>query len=487
MATALIKLTQGVNVGDGQALKGTTGTAVQVANSNNAGVGSWEILLLEVPYLSALVPGSLASGDGNTPLTSFNPDVVGGCYRLQLTVWPQASRQGTPDIDIRNFGVNGANGICPPPPQVWPLPLPDPRSGRAGAKPNEMNFSGQDDGWAGTGNDGLLRHALRILGFGSGDIKSDGSVAFAADQSMGNHKLTNLATPTNANDAVTKSYADGLVSGLSIRPNVLVVSTANIAALTGLATTVDGVALNTDGQRVLLTGQTTATQNGPWVVHSGAWTRPTDFAAGSDAASAYFFVQQGASFSDTGWVCTSNSGSAVVGTNNLAFVQFSAAGVPLAGNGLSKTGQTFAVVATDTSIVVAAGLKVADQMPARGTKNVIVDLTPEGQGGGNIATASTITLDVPITSGKWAIVTFAVRCHASNVVKYIKNLQVIGQNNAGTVTIDATTTLVEVFFEGAVYTLAASISGTNIRATLSNTSGSTRTYSIIAGKIEADL
>ncbi len=45
--------------------------------------------------------------------------------------------------------------------------------------------------------------------------------------------------------------------------------------LSGTMTTPDGVAL-VDGDYILATAQTSATQNGIWVVHTGAWTRPTE-------------------------------------------------------------------------------------------------------------------------------------------------------------------------------------------------------------------
>lgn len=167
MAVALLKFTQDANVGgDGEALVGDLADPFEIANSDNTGIGSWEIQILEVPYGSAVTKGVLAQANSSTPAGSVTPDVAGGWWRIQLRVWPQANRQGTPDTDIRCFGVPGTNGLIAPPPQVWPLPLPHPSSGRPGAKPNEINVGGQDGGWAGQGNDGLLRHAIRLIGIG---------------------------------------------------------------------------------------------------------------------------------------------------------------------------------------------------------------------------------------------------------------------------------------------------------------------------------
>ena len=57
----------------------------------------------------------------------------------------------------------------------------------------------------------------------------------------------------------------------------------------------------------------------------------------------FTFVEQGTVNADNGFVCTSNKGSAVTGTNNLTFAQFSGAGQITAGNGLSKSGNTISV------------------------------------------------------------------------------------------------------------------------------------------------
>jgi hypothetical protein len=66
-----------------------------------------------------------------------------------------------------------------------------------------------------------------------------------------------------------------------VHPPVVAVSVANQAVLSGLAQTIDDVPLNTPGMRVLLANQTNQAQNGIWVVQSGAWTRPTDWASSS--------------------------------------------------------------------------------------------------------------------------------------------------------------------------------------------------------------
>jgi hypothetical protein len=159
--SALMQLQQGATVGgNGEALFGTTGTAVTVLNVVNTDVASWLIELLHVPPDSALSTGTLASGNDANPTASFTPDVRGP-YRLRLTVWRVANQHGTSDVDIRNFGVKEANGFYRPAPQLWPRPLPPVASGESGAKPDENNFGGQANGWAGTGSDGLLDHFIK--------------------------------------------------------------------------------------------------------------------------------------------------------------------------------------------------------------------------------------------------------------------------------------------------------------------------------------
>jgi len=145
---------------------GTTGLVVTVENVNNTNVQSWQIDLLYSDPSSGVTPATpfAFSDNGSTPTATFTPDVRRS-YRWQLKVWSTPNRPGTPDdTDIRVFSVPEANTLVIPPAQIWPKPLPDPRSGDPGNKLNEMNFGGQPDGWAGNAdNDGLLNDTLTKL------------------------------------------------------------------------------------------------------------------------------------------------------------------------------------------------------------------------------------------------------------------------------------------------------------------------------------
>lgn len=155
--------------------------------------------------------------------------------------------------------------------------------------------------------------------------------------------------PSNPTDGVNKQYVDGIAQGLTIKEPVRAIATQN-KTLSGLQT-VDGVSLQ-DGDRILVALQTDPTEEGIWIVRTSSWERADDFSAGDNVANAFMFVSEGTQFADTGWVCTNDGGSDVVGTDDLIFVQFSSAGVVDAGAGLTKTGNNIDVNAGDDTITV---------------------------------------------------------------------------------------------------------------------------------------
>ena len=163
--------------------------------------------------------------------------------------------------------------------------------------------------------------------------------------SLNSQKITGLADPTADADAANKGYVDGVAQGLDVKDSVVATTTANGTLSTAFANgqSIDGVTLQT-GDRILIKNQSTASQNGIYNVNaSGAPSRATDMATGGNAAGAFVFVEQGTTNAENGFVCTSDTGSAVVGSNNLTFAQFSGAGQIIAGAGLDKSGNTLFV------------------------------------------------------------------------------------------------------------------------------------------------
>ena len=161
--------------------------------------------------------------------------------------------------------------------------------------------------------------------------------------SLNSQKITNLAAPVNSNDAATRGFVESTAQGLDVKDSCKAATTGNITISTALnnGDTLDGVTL-ANGDRVLVKDQSTASENGIYVVAASP-ARADDLAAGSDAAGMFTFVESGSVNADNGFVCTSNKGSAQVGTNNLTFAQFSGAGQITAGDGLDKSGNTLSL------------------------------------------------------------------------------------------------------------------------------------------------
>jgi hypothetical protein len=193
---------------------------------------------------------------------------------------------------------------------------------------------------------------------------------------VANKRITSVAEPTQSSDAATKNYVDAVKTGLDVKDSVIVTTTGNLtgtyangssgvgATLTNSGTqaalTIDSRVL-TVGDRVLVKDQTTALQNGFYKVTtvgtvSTNWvlTRTTDADENSEITpGAFTFVEEGTNGGNNGYVCT-NVGSITIGTTPITFVQFSGAGSVIAGDGLTKTGNTLNAVGTADRISISA-------------------------------------------------------------------------------------------------------------------------------------
>ena len=213
-------------------------------------------------------------------------------------------------------------------------------------------------------------------------------------------------------DVANKSYVDGARSGLDVKASVKLATNAALATythLTGVLTASANAALALDGTtlsrgtdegiRVLVKNETSTNEkyNGIYVVTdagdgSNPWvlTRATDADTNTEVTPGMFtFVEQGTNWADTGWVLATD-GAITLGTTALSWVQFSSAGQIVAGDGLTKTGNTIDVVGTTNRISVSANA---------------VDISASYVGQSSITTLGTITTgiwngtDVAVTDG----------------------------------------------------------------------------------------
>lgn len=213
--------------------------------------------------------------------------------------------------------------------------------------------------------------------------------------SFNSQNITNVADPVNAQDAATKGFVEATSQGLNVKNSCVAATTGNITISTALNSgdTLDGVTL-ADGNRVLVKDQSTASQNGIYVVAASP-ARAADLAASSNAAGMFTFVEKGTVNADNGFVCTSDSGSAVVGTNNLTFAQFSGAGQITAGDGLDKSGNTLSVDLKANGGLVIESTEIAVKLDA----SSITGTLAIGDGGTGATSASAARTSLGLVIG----------------------------------------------------------------------------------------
>lgn len=153
--------------------------------------------------------------------------------------------------------------------------------------------------WIGT-NSSTYKFDVSGTGHFSSHLTVDGNVISAATPSAGNH-------------LVNKAYVDS-ISAIKRGETVKTIALTNIT-LSGTQT-INGVALVV-GDLILVAGQSTASQNGVYVVASTGWTRSTNNDSETEIKGAYHFITSG-TYANQRYINT-NSDAITVGTTAITY------------------------------------------------------------------------------------------------------------------------------------------------------------------------
>ena len=179
------------------------------------------------------------------------------------------------------------------------------------------------------------------------------------------------------------------ISDIDYKQAVRVITVANVTLSGGAPTPVDGVNLSV-GDRVLVTGQSTGSQNGIYQVETvgtgsnGTWIRSSDTnATGELEAGAIVMVTEGTVYADTQWKLTTDN-PIVIGTTSLTFTQNYSA------NSISS-GTSNVVVNSNAAVTISSS----------GTANVVSVGNTAVTFTGNVNPSANVTYTLGNTTNRW--------------------------------------------------------------------------------------
>ena len=162
--------------------------------------------------------------------------------------------------------------------------------------------------------------------------------------------ITGMSNPSNNLDVSNKQYVDNAIAGLRNRTVADCASTANVNISNALEAgdSIDGVTL-TEGMRVLLKDQSTATENGLYLAvasSAGAASRDPEHNTLDELVGGMIVVNQGSTNNDKIFLCTTdNSGS--IGSTNITYTQVTPSNTgTVTSVGLTQSGTEFTIGST---------------------------------------------------------------------------------------------------------------------------------------------
>ncbi len=284
----------------------------------------------------------------------------------------------------------------------------------------------------------------------------DQMAAPTADVNLNNRKITALLAGTAAGDAVNYQQLQDAKNNIDRKDSVRVATSANVV-LTGPGAAIDGVTLSTTangglGDRVLLYGQTTGSQNGLYFFKGAAATmvRTDDADANAEVTAGLTTVVEEGTMADKRAILITDN-PITLGTTALTFTFESTGESIFGGAGLTKTGGTLDVVSANAAIVanadnialtlatnslleiVAGGLRLA-----RGSGGQIIVVNASGDpvmatmsGDATLSAAGVLTLAATVTKNT-AFVDREIptgSINSSNVTFTLANIAIAGSEH----------------------------------------------------------
>jgi hypothetical protein len=225
--------------------------------------------------------------------------------------------------------------------------------------------------------------------FSAGTITANltGNATTATTSGNFTGSLSGDVTGTQSATIISVGAVTDAKASLADKPSVSVVSTSN-QALSGLPT-IDGVT-TTVGMLVLLASQGTASQNGPWVIASGSWARPSWYPTGGITQAFQFitcFVRQGLVYQGSTWTQTA-AAPITIDTTSTSWIE-----VPFALSGSTVTGILPNANTTATNLNTPSTIISRDSSGNFSAGTITANLTGNASGTAlNITAASNSTI-----------------------------------------------------------------------------------------------
>lgn len=240
------------------------------------------------------------------------------------------------------------------------------------------------------------------------------AVKFKKGIDLSGQRAINASDPSSATDLVTKQYADRLVQGVSdLKDPVRGTTTANLAVASALVNGLvhDGVTYAT-GDRILLKNQTTASENGIYViVASGAASRAGDANASDEVTRGMSVTVLEGTTKGTGVTLTNpvtyvliTPDPIVLGTTSLSFSPLggTAAAYTADGQGIELSSNQFTIELDGTTLTKGgSGLRIGSGAAGNGLIEA-TGVLAVGQGTGITVNADDIAINTAVVVRKYA-------------------------------------------------------------------------------------